>query len=80
MQEGTEEGDVFDARLGAQLLRKVAHVLAAHDKGDEPRLRNNFGNRTPSDQLAVEDVDDAVAAFRFVHVVGADENCETLLA
>ena len=72
MQRRAEEADIFDAGLALQLrCSRRAHIVAFEHEGDEAGLRDHFGHRAARHQLAVEDIDDAVAAFGLVHVMGA---------
>ena len=67
---------MLDARRRAELFDQMTHAGAFHDEGDEARLRNHLLHRAARDHVAVENIDDAVAAFGFVHVMRADEHGE----
>ena len=43
-------------------------------------MRDDFGDRAARDELAVQDIDDAVAALGLVHVVRADEDGDAFFA
>src|SRR5262249_26800571 len=47
---------------------------------NKSRLLNDVMNRAAGDDPALVDVDDPVAAFGLVHVMGADEDGEPVLA
>ena len=67
-------------RAFAALQDQLAHAVALDHECDEARLRDDLGHRAARDRCGRQDIDDAVAAFGLVHVMGADENGEALVA
>ena len=74
MQHRAEERDMLDAGLVLQARQQMAHIAPFDQEGDQARLLDDLGDRALRDDLAEIDVDDAVAALGFVHVVRAHEH------
>jgi hypothetical protein len=79
-QGGAEKAGIVHTGLVRDLALKLAHILAFQHKGGEPRARDHLGNRARRRQFAVEDIDDAVASFGFVHIVGGDQHGQARVA
>ena len=80
MQRRAEKGDMLDAGLAFELRQQAAHVAPLDHEGDQSRLLDDVVHRAARDDAPLIDIDDAVAAFGLVHVMGADEHGEPALA
>ena len=75
MQRGAEEARHNSTPgLPLQLAASCARTFAFDHEGEEAGLRDHLGDRAARHQLAVQDIDDAVAAFGLVHVMGGDQH------
>ena len=78
MQRGAESGCLPDAWPVAELLGKLLKMRAADRPGRQTRLLDDLGAGAVGEQIAVEDVGEPVTAFRFIHVVGGDQERQPL--
>src|SRR5258705_5877668 len=80
MQRGAEKCDMLDPRFAFELRQELAHIGTFDDEGDQAGLLDDVLHRTARNDAAEIDEDDSVAAFRLVHVMGADQDGEPALA
>ncbi len=80
MQGGAEETGIVDAGRLLQVAQQAAHRLAFQHKGGEARALDDLVHRAGGDQLAVEQIGDAVAAFRLVHIMRGNQHGEAFVA
>jgi len=69
---------LLDARERPQLFGQLREVGASHRNRRQALRRNDLVCRPLNEQTPVRDVRELVAAFRLVHVVGADEHRNAL--
>src|SRR5580700_12292823 len=80
MEQRSEESDVLHTELSFKTRYQMAHVPPFDKKGDKARLPDHIAYGTARHDPPLIDVDNAVAAFGLIHIMGADENGQTVLA
>src|SRR5579872_2056220 len=70
MERPPEDGRRLDARRFPQSARGLIHPLARRFIGDEARLTRDFVRAALHNNASAGEVHDAIAALRFVHVMG----------
>src|SRR3954471_8303630 len=80
VQRGAEKGDMLDTGLAFELRQQLANIGTFDDKCDQARLPDDLLHRAARDNTSEIDKDHAVAAFRLIHVMGADQDGEPALA
>ena len=74
MKPGAEGGDRLDAGEAGQFLSQPGEVPTRHPPGFEVRTFDHVSTGAVGQQLALQDIAEAVAAFGLVHIVGRDQH------
>src|SRR5690349_23738433 len=80
MQRRAEESHEFDPRFAAQLSLQRARTFTFDDEGEQSGAHHDLGDGTARHDGAEIDIDDAIAAFGFVHVMRTDEDGQAFAA
>ena len=78
MEHGAEDDGLFDPGFSPKLFGQFDQVGAMDRPRGQPDVGDHLGDRPVDQQIAVGNIGQPVAAFRFVHVMGGDEKRQAL--